>query len=144
MSGETALIDTNILVYAYDISEKEKHSACKELVELCWKREVAYAISIQNISEFFVIVTTKIDRPISIEEAQRSMERIIAFNNWIKIKPEPTTLPEAIKMCREYRLHYWDALLAATMRENRIFKIYTENEEHFNKIPWLKAMNPIS
>lgn len=40
-------------------------------------------------------------------------------------------------------LHYWDALLAATMRESRVYKIYTENEEHFNEIPEIQAVNPI-
>ncbi len=143
MNGDTALVDTNILVYAYDATETEKHLACRGLVESCWRREAEYAISIQNISEFFVITTTKIDKPISIEDAQRSIERIIAFNNWIKIRPELTTVSEAIKICREYKIHYWDALLAATMRENRVFKIYTENEDDFKKIPWLEVTNPL-
>jgi predicted nucleic acid-binding protein len=40
-----------------------------------------------------------------------------------------------------YEVHYWDALIAATMRENNIFCIYTENGD-FKSIPWLKVINP--
>ncbi len=67
----------------------------------------------------------------------------MAFNNWIKITPGVSTVTEAIKICGERRLHYWDALLAATMKENGIFIIYTENEKDFKKISWLEVINPI-
>jgi len=39
-------------------------------------------------------------------------------------------------------INYWDAVLAATMKEHGIFSIYTE-DQHFSKIPWLVAMNPM-
>jgi len=40
-------------------------------------------------------------------------------------------------------INYWDAVLAATMKEHGIFSIYTE-DQHFSKIPWLVAMNPMA
>ena len=36
MSDEICLIDTNILVYAYDESEGKKHEICKRLIDECW------------------------------------------------------------------------------------------------------------
>jgi hypothetical protein len=33
MKGKSRLIDTNILVYAYDSSEKTKHTFCQSLVK---------------------------------------------------------------------------------------------------------------
>jgi predicted nucleic acid-binding protein len=38
-------------------------------------------------------------------------------------------------------LHFWDALLAATMNENGISTIYTE-DCHFEKVPGLTVINP--
>ena len=52
MSDEIWLIDTNILVYAYDRSEGEKHELCKRLVNKCWKLWDNYSISTQSLSEF--------------------------------------------------------------------------------------------
>lgn len=142
MKNDLFLIDTNILVYAYDTSEKKKCNICKDLIRKCWKNEKKYAISLQNLSEFYVIITNKIERPITERDAAKRIERIIEFSNWIKIKPDSQTILDAIKLNARYRLPYWDALLAATMKENGILGIYTE-DTHFKKIPWLEVINPI-
>jgi predicted nucleic acid-binding protein len=39
-------------------------------------------------------------------------------------------------------MHLWDAAIAATMKENDIFEIVTENVKDFKKIPQLKVSNP--
>lgn len=43
----------------------------------------------------------------------------------------------------EHDMHFWDALLAATMRRNGIFNIYTENAKDF-KASWISAVNPFA
>ena len=50
-------------------------------------------------------------------------------------------MSEAAKICEENSMHYWDSLLAATMKQNGIFSIYTENTKDF-KPKWLNAVNP--
>lgn len=142
MSADS-LVDTNILVYAYDATEKEKHVKCRALVERCWTGEEQYAVSLQNLSEFYVVLTSKVERPVPAETAKERIERIINFTNWIKINPGINTVLHGIDIAKEYRVHYFDAFLAATMRENGISKIYTENEADFKKIPWLEVINPL-
>ena len=39
-------------------------------------------------------------------------------------------------------INCWDAFIAATMIENKIFNIYTENTKDFSKIDGIKARNP--
>ena len=51
------------------------------------------------------------------------------------------TLLSAFEINITYEAHYWDALIAATMRENNIFSIYTEDDD-FESIPWLTVINP--
>lgn len=48
---------------------------------------------------------------------------MLAFKNWIKIRPEINTIVEAMRISRTHDMHYWDALLVATMKENGIFRI---------------------
>ena len=64
MSDELALIDSNILSYVFDETEPEKNKICNELVVDCWKRKRDFAVSVQNLSEFYVVVTKKISNPI--------------------------------------------------------------------------------
>ncbi|CAD6493252.1 MAG: PIN domain protein [Candidatus Argoarchaeum ethanivorans] len=141
MIGEISLIDTNMLAYAYDESEGEKHEICKRLIDGCWRLREKYGISIQNLSEFYVIITKKIENPVPKETAKEIIGDIIEFQNWIVIDYDARTILSAIEINMAYGVHYWDALIAATMREHNIFSIFTEDSD-FKNIPWLKVVNP--
>ena len=141
MSDELSLVDTNILVYAYDESEGNKHEICKRLIDECWRRKIKYGISIQNLSEFYAVITRKIENLLPMETAKEIIGDIIEFQNWIIIDYDTHTIPSAIEINIAYGVHYWDALIAATMRENGIFSIYTEDDA-FEDVPWLKVTNP--
>jgi predicted nucleic acid-binding protein len=141
MSDEIWLIDTNILVYAYDKSEGKKYEMCKRLIDECWKLREKYSISTQNLSEFYVVITKKIESPVPMETAKGIIADIIEFQNWIVVDFDARTILSAIDINMGYGIHYWDALIAATMRENNIFCIYTENGV-FESIPWFKVINP--
>ena len=136
------LIDTNILVYVFDKSEKEKHSACANLLDRCWLEGEKYAVSVQNLSEFYHITTQKIQKPLKKEFAEKIVKRIIEFDNFRVINFDENTVLSAIEINKKYNIHYFDALLAATMRESGIFKIYTEDSD-FKKVPWLEVVDPI-
>jgi predicted nucleic acid-binding protein len=142
MSGELALIDSNILTYVFDADEPDKQRMCRELIGDCWNRKQKYAVSVQNLSEFYVVVTSKIKNPIPKKIASQFISSIVKFHNWKVINFDADTVLSAIEINMEYGVHYWDAVLAATMKEHGIFSIYTE-DQHFSKIPWLVAMNPM-
>jgi len=59
------LIDTNMLVYAYDTSEGTKHETAKQLLKQIWE-EGGGVVCVQNLMEFFVVITKKIESPIAI------------------------------------------------------------------------------
>lgn len=65
MNDELALIDSNLLSYVFDRSEPEKRRICKELVADCWKGKRKYAVSVQNLSEFYVVVRTNMKKIIA-------------------------------------------------------------------------------
>ena len=143
MSGELALIDSNILTYVFDADEPDKQRVCRELIGDCWNRKRKYAVSVQNLSEFYVVVTSKIKTPIPKKIASEFVSSIVKFHNWKVINFDADTVLSAIEINMAYSIHYWDAVLAATMKEHGIFSIYTE-DQHFSKIPWLVAMNPMA
>src|SRR3989344_5385734 len=136
------LIDTNILIYAYDNSEKEKHEIAKNILAKAWKEKVTYALSTQNLSELFVNVTKKIQNPVPVNEVEEDILSIISFPNFKILTIKPKTVVKAIEISSKFKLSYWDSLLVAVMYENDIDTIITENEQDFKKIPWLEVINP--
>jgi predicted nucleic acid-binding protein len=87
-------------------------------------------------------VTKKISNPIPAKVARDFIEHIIDFQGWHVINYNAQTIKSAIAISIKHGINYWDALLAATMRENNVFVIYTENENDFKKIPWIKILDP--
>lgn len=145
MTGtDTFLLDSNLLVYAFDASEKEKQENAKILLDFCIDGKRKCAVSIQNLSEFFVSVTKKIPKPLSKEEGAKIVKKLIDFEGIIKIKPSEITIMRALDISITSNIHYWDALIAATMLENGIFHIYTENTKDFSKINGIRAINPFA
>lgn len=143
MSDKPTLIDTNLLVYAVDKSESAKQRVCKELLCECWKLERSFTVSVQNLSEFYVTVTMKTENPIPKKEAKKFVSLIVDYRNWKVIAPTAQTIKTAIALSIEHNVHYWDALIAATMQENGVFSIYTEDRNHYTQIPWLTVTNPL-
>lgn len=141
-SKEIQLLDSNILIYAYDSSEKEKHITAKKLLANCWKRKKMYALSVQNLSELFVVTTKKITNPIKPDEMKQNIQDIISFSNFNILSIDKNNILGAANISIEYGVSYWDALIASVMKENNIYNILTENDGDFKKIPWLRVINP--
>lgn len=140
MTGdELFLVDSNILIYNFDTSEMIKHKIAKRLIDKCFKGEEKFAVSSQNLSEFFSVTTSK--KFLEKKEAIEIISKIIDFMNWIKIDFSHKTVLDAAVLSEEHNMSYWDSLLAATMRQNNIFNLYTENAKDF-KLPWLNSVNP--
>lgn len=142
MKDELVLIDTNILVYAFDIFDKNKHEKSKNILGKCWNGEEKFALSLQNLSEFYVITTKKINIPLSKNIGSDIVNKFLEFKGWIKLVPKESTITQAMDLAEKYDVSYWDALIASAMLERGIKKIYTENIKDFSKIKELKVINP--
>lgn len=139
MNGK--LIDTNILVYAYDSSEKEKFSCARKIISSIWSNGSGYT-TVQNLTEFFVVVTRKIEYPISISDTQTIIHDILHSDKWQVFDRDMYTIERAITLVEKCGVHFWDALIAQVMLDNDISAILTENTDDFSKIPSINVENP--
>ena len=139
---EIKLIDSNILVYACDNSEEVKNKIASKLLESIAKNQMNIAFSTQNFSEFYSVVTKKIQKPMKPEEAKQIIKDLSNLSNIEILKINPETILNAIDISNNNKISYWDALIASVMQENNINTIITENEVDFKKIPGLKVINP--
>ncbi len=136
---ELKLIDSNILAYAYDKSEPGKYDISKKILKECWAKQNA-VLSVQNLAEFYSIVTKKIQRPIPVENAKQVVLDLI--DGFEILRYNEFTIINAINNQAIYKIPFWDALIVATMEENSIETIVTENWRNFNKAKWLNTINP--
>lgn len=137
--SELFLVDTNLLVYASEKDDSSKGRKAKDLINKCWKGEDIFIVSSQNLAEFVFVATRK--TKLDLKEAKMFVQYIVSFQGFQKINYNEDTVMSAIEIAYEFKMSFWDSLLAATMREKGIFNIYTENAKDF-KMPWIKAVNP--
>lgn len=137
-----SLIDTNILVYAYDSNEGAKNSVASKLLEKVIMNKMNIALSTQNLSEFFVNVTKKIERPLPIDLAKKNISDWASLSNIRILEINASNVLDAINISVDFSIGYWDSLIASVMHANNIDVIITENEKDFKKIPWIKVINP--
>ncbi|MBI2652963.1 PIN domain-containing protein [Candidatus Woesearchaeota archaeon] len=140
-SKDLFLIDSNILVYAFEKEESIKKDKAKNILNQCIFGTRDFAISNQNLAEF-VFATTKKGK-LDVEEAKNLVIKMTQFEGFKKINYNAKTIHLALSTMQEFKASFWDSLLVATMRENGIFNIYTENVKDF-KMPWINAVNPFT
>ncbi len=141
MTESPGLVDTNILCYAFDNRDTRKQKAASGLLSRCWQSEISLAVSIQNLAEFSVVMTEKIENPVSNEVITRFIRDISLFEGWKVLCYDSESIIDAVNISSKYSLHFWDSLLAATMKFNGLELIYSE-DSHFKRVPWLTVINP--
>ncbi len=133
-------LDTNILVYLFDKTEKQKQSRAKELIAE-YISGAKVIISVQVINEFINITSKKITFPISLSK----QKEIIEFLNDLFIISSLTfdiTL-RAIETAGRYQLSYWDSLIISSALDSTCNILFSEDMQNGLLIDGkLKIVNP--
>jgi len=133
------LVDTNVLVYAYDNADLLKQEkAFVILDELSGSGKGA--LSVQILAEFVVTVTRKIAMPLDFTEAQRSVENYL--RSWPVLDLTGFIVLEAVRGVRQYQFSYWDAQVWATARLNQIPAVLSEDFASGRNIEGVAFVNP--
>lgn len=144
ISPHTALLDTNILVYAYN-ADSEYYTVCRALLDRAIKDELNACIAPQILFEFFAVVTNpaRVTKPIAPAEALDEMTKLA--ESLPVIMPSIEVHENVINLMRQLGFgskHIYDVVLAATMLGNGVAQLYTYDVERFQKIPGIKVLNP--
>lgn len=131
-------VDTNILIYAYDLSAGEKHLKARSLLEDLWLEEKG-CLSIQVLQEFYVNVTRKICKPLSPEQA---VQIIDSYKVWPIYS---IILPDIIKSAliqQEAVVSFWDALIICAATNLNASLLWTEDLNSGQKYFGVEARRP--
>lgn len=131
-------VDTNILVYAFDQLEGEKHFKAVRLVKSLWETRSG-CLSIQVLQEFHSAVTRPRAKAFSLKESQ---EIIRSFAYWEVYSPKPNDILQAISIQEKNILSFWDALIIQTAISSGCQSLYTEDFSNGRIIDGVKIINP--
>ena len=104
---EPIFVDTNILIYAYDIDAGSRHQSAKAHIKELWQSGNG-VISIQVLQEFYVNITCKIPEPLPRHHARGLVE---TYSAWKVITPNFTDVLKASEIEERYALSFWDAMI---------------------------------
>lgn len=131
-------VDTNILAYAHDASEKEKQPIAKGLVDELWESELG-ALSTQVLQEFYVVATRKFEPALSRKEAR---EIISNYGEWKLVRIDPVMIVNASQMEEKHQLMFWEALIIEAARRSGATRLVSEDLSSGRTIDGIAIENP--
>jgi len=109
-STSAEFCDTNLIVYAYDVTAGLKHEAAGELLARLWESGNG-VISVQVLQELFVTLTRKIPQPLPLLRARG----IVAdMATWRVIEPGSRDVLAAVDGIERWHVSFWDAMILTT------------------------------
>lgn len=138
MSGNRQFVDTNILVYAHDITAAAKHRVARALVEDLWSTRKG-SLSVQVLQEFFVNVTRKIPKPL---EAPVAAQIIDDLGHWHTHAPATADVLAAIGIHQRTRISFWDAMILRSAKQLGCEIVHSEDLNPGQSYEGVRVHNP--
>jgi predicted nucleic acid-binding protein len=140
MNDEPALqfVDSNILVYAYDLTQGKKHEQAKALLLSLWESGMG-CLSVQALQEFFVSVTRKSAIPLPAEQAKQIIQD---FSDWKVHRPGVRDVVAAIDLCQRYQISFWDAMILQSAHQSGCGVLWSEDLSEGEDYAGVKVVNP--
>lgn len=131
-------IDTNILVYAYDMDAGVKHLKAKKLMQEYWETEDG-VISTQVLQEFYVTVTRKLPNPLSKQIARDVVQ---TYRAWHIYRPNIEDILTASEFEQRHQFSFWDGLIMVAAQMSGATTLITEDLQDGRQINSVKIVNP--
>jgi predicted nucleic acid-binding protein len=138
MKGDKIFVDTNILIYAYDISAGVKHVTAVRILSELWESGRG-VLSTQVLQEFFVSVTRKIPNPIN---EQHAINIVRDFLRWEIVVNDGDSILEAASLVSRYRFSFWDCLIIQAALKSGCNILLSEDLSDSQVIESLQIRNP--
>lgn len=138
MFDDKTFVDTNIIIYAYDVTAGKKHQTARRILKELWESGLG-VLSTQILQEFFVNVVQKIPKPI---DADRAEYIIKDFLTWEVVVNDGLAVLDAITICKKYGYSFWDSLIIDAAIKSGAKIILTEELCEGQVLEGLKIQNP--
>ena len=137
----SVLIDTTVLVYAYDRGEIVKQEQAIKVLEHLQTASMG-RISVQALAEFFRATTKGATPILSIEQASQQLAELA--RTWRVLNLTPPVVLEAARGVRDHQLAYYDAQLWAMAKLNQIPVVFSEDFSAGQSLEGIRFVNPFA
>jgi predicted nucleic acid-binding protein len=139
--AEKILVDTNVLLYAYDRGAPDKQPHAVATLDRLVTRNLG-ALTTQVLAEFYVNVTRKLEPPLTAEQAYERLQNYIL--SWEILDMTGQIVLEAARGVQQYQMSYWDAQIWAAARLNQVPIIFSEDFNVVAVIEGVRFVNPFA
>ena len=140
MSG--VLIDTNILIYAYQSGDGDPRAGkAKDALEELARMGNGF-VSVQNLAEFSRVVRSRVESPASsskVREAIAQLEQVFDV-----LRPSSRTVDTALLGVEKHGLEFWDSMMWALAHENGLDEVLTQDLPPRAEIEGVRYRNPFA
>ena len=116
-------VDTNVLVYARDLSEGSKHEQALAWLEHLWETRSG-RLSYQVLQEYYVTVTRKLRPGLPPVDARADVRDLLT---WRPVMVQADLLETAWRVEARGDVSFWDALVVAAARSAGCTHLLTED-----------------
>lgn len=137
---EPILIDSNVLIYAYDVRDDSRQKRALTVIEALGGIGIG-RLSAQCLSEFFSRTTRK---PFPLLTVPQAAQQTALLSTTFMVFPVTQQIVlEAIRGVRNYQFSFWDAQIWAAARLNQVPIIFSENFNPGAIVEGIRCINPL-
>ena len=138
MKDARTFVDTNILVYGHDSSAGQKHERAARILLDLWETDLGI-LSTLVLQEFFVTVTTKIPKPLNLDQAEEIVSHLL---QWKVIVNDGRAILSAIDLQRRYHHSFWYSLIIQAATAGWATVLLPEDFQSGQMIKSVRIVNP--
>jgi predicted nucleic acid-binding protein len=144
--SELALIDTNLLVYAF-YPKVPQHQAARWLLDQAQEEIAGLCVSSRVFAEFYAVVTNpkRVSPALDSKAALQRIDEVRSLPGLIVLPVPVDVVDRWITLLHRHpvtRQRIFDVQLVATMLANGVTHIYTFNVKDFQPFPEITAIEP--
>ncbi len=134
------LVDTNVLVYAYQKDPTPKTLRARPVVEQLG-REGRGVISLQNLAEVCSVCLTRLKPPAPVDQVRgiaNDLTRLLRL-----LTPDGATVTDALNGVERHGLSFWDAMIWAVAKREGVVEILSEDFQSGREVEGVLFTNPL-
>lgn len=131
-------VDTNVLLYALDERQDERHDVAARIIEGLWESRQG-VVSTQVLQELYVNLTRKLRKPMTRPRARAIVERYAA---WPVHQVTAEDILSASELEQRHTLAFWDALVVVAAQRIGAERLLTEDLQAGRTFGGVRIENP--
>lgn len=138
MNEPLTFVDTNVLVYAHDASDPERHARAMSLLRRLWA-DRAGVVSTQVLAELYSVLTRKLG--MSSPEAR---EIVLLYAAWPVVQVDVPLLVAAMERQDRDGLAWWDSMVVEAALRAGAERLASEDFGTGRRFGELEVVNPLA